>query len=41
MTHVDTLSRCHGVLVLEDNTFERTLSICQDRDKEIIDSRRS
>lgn len=35
MGHVDALSRCHSVLVLEGNTFERTLSICQDRDEEI------
>jgi len=36
MTHVDALSRCHSVLVLEGSTFERTLSICQDRDPEIL-----
>lgn len=35
MSHVDALSRCNGVLVLEANTFEQTLSIRQDRDKEI------
>jgi len=36
MTHVDALSRCHSILILEGNTFERTLSICQDRDPEIL-----
>lgn len=36
MNHVDALSRCHSVLVLEGSTFERTLSICQDRDEEIL-----
>nr|XP_012225735.1 PREDICTED: uncharacterized protein LOC105674166 [Linepithema humile] len=36
MAHVDALSRCHSVLVLEGSTFERTLSICQDRDAEIL-----
>ncbi|XP_018377468.1 PREDICTED: LOW QUALITY PROTEIN: uncharacterized protein K02A2.6-like [Trachymyrmex cornetzi] len=36
MSHVDALSRCHSILVLEGSTFERTLSICQDRDKEIL-----
>ena len=35
MSHVDALSRCHGVLVIEGNNFEQTLSICQDRDEEI------
>ncbi|XP_011859156.1 PREDICTED: uncharacterized protein K02A2.6-like [Vollenhovia emeryi] len=36
MSHVDALSRCHSVLVLEGSTFERTLSICQDRDTDIL-----
>lgn len=35
MNHVDALSRCHGVLVVEGNTFEQTLSTCQDKDPEI------
>lgn len=39
MSHVDALSRCHSVLVLEGSTFERTLSICQDRDEEIVNIR--
>lgn len=30
MAHVDALSRCHSVLVLEGSTLERTLSVCQD-----------
>lgn len=32
MSHVDALSRCHSILTLETNSFERTLSIQQDRD---------
>jgi len=36
MSHVDALSRCHSVLILEANSFERTLSIQQDRDAEIV-----
>lgn len=36
MSHVDALSRCHSVLVLEGSTLERTLSVCQDRDDEIL-----
>lgn len=40
MAHVDALSRCHSVLVLEGSTFERTLSICQDRDTEILKLRK-
>ncbi|CAK9833144.1 Transposon Tf2-8 polyprotein [Anthophora retusa] len=35
MNHVDALSRCHSVLVVEGNTFEQTLSVCQDKDPEI------
>lgn len=34
--HVDALSRCHSVLVLEGSTLERTLSVCQDRDDDIL-----
>lgn len=36
---MDALNRCHSVLVLESNTFERTLSICQDRYEEIFNIR--
>lgn len=36
MTHVDALSRCHSVLILEANSYELTLSIQQDRDSEIV-----
>ena len=36
MGHVDALSRCYSILVIEGNSFERTLSIQQDRDSEII-----
>lgn len=32
MSHVDALSRCYAILVLEGNTFERILSIKQDQD---------
>lgn len=39
MSHVDALSRCNSVLVLEANTFEQTLSIRQDKDKEICEIR--
>ncbi|XP_043263615.1 uncharacterized protein LOC122403885 [Colletes gigas] len=35
MNHVDALSRCHSVLVIEGNTFEQTLSVCQNKDPEI------
>lgn len=35
MTHVDALSRCNSISVLEGNTFERVLSIKQDQDPEI------
>lgn len=38
--NVDILNRCHTcVLVPEGNTFERILSICQDRDEEIVNIR--
>lgn len=36
MSHVDALSRCHSVLVIEGSTLERTRSVCQDRDEDII-----
>lgn len=39
MAHVDALSRCNSVLILEGNTFERTLSIKQDQDPEICEIR--
>lgn len=32
MPHVDALSRCTNVLVIEENTFEETLAIAQTRD---------
>jgi len=35
MIHVDALSRCNSILVLEGNTFEQTLSIRQDQDQTI------
>ena len=35
MSHVDALSRCHAVLVVESNTFEQTLALCQSRDEGI------
>lgn len=35
MRHVDALSRVHNVLVIEENSFERNLSIVQDRDDAI------
>jgi len=35
MRHVDALSRVHNVLVIEENSFERNLSIVQDRDEAI------
>jgi len=30
------LNRCHKMLILEGSIFERILSICQDRDEEIL-----
>lgn len=33
MSHVDALSRCHAILILEGNTFERILSVKQDKDE--------
>jgi len=35
MVHVDALSKCNSILVLEGNTFEQTLSIKQDQDQRI------
>jgi len=35
MRYVDTLSRVHNIFVIEENSFERNLSIIQDRDKTI------
>ena len=35
MGHVDALSRCHSVLVVEDNTFEQTLALHQHKDEKI------
>lgn len=35
MQHVDALSRNMSILVLEENTFEQNLSICQHRDRDI------
>lgn len=35
MAHVDALSRCNSILILEGNTFEQMLSIKQDQDAEI------
>lgn len=32
MSHVDALSRTNSVLVIEDNTFEFNLSVCQMQD---------
>lgn len=36
MMHVDALSRCNNILVLEGNTFEQNLSIKQNQDPDII-----
>ena len=41
MLHADGLSRMHGILVIEDNSFELNLSLCQSQDpyiKELRDS---
>lgn len=35
MPHVDALSRVNSVLVIEDNTFEFNLSVCQSQDVKI------
>lgn len=39
MGHVDALSRCHSILILEANTFERVLTIRQNQDPEIVSIR--
>lgn len=39
MRHVDALSRCHNILILEDNSFEQVLSIKQQTDPEILELR--
>lgn len=36
MGHVDALSRCHGILILESNTFEQILAVKQNIDNEIV-----
>jgi len=35
MAHIDALSRCNSILVLEGNTFEQVLSIKQNQNTEI------
>jgi len=35
MAHIDALSRCNNILVLEGNTFEQVLSIKQNQNTEI------
>lgn len=35
MSHVDGLSRSNGILVIEDNSFEFSLALCQGRDAKI------
>ena len=32
MQHVDALSRCHNIMIIESNTFEENLIICQNKD---------
>ncbi|CAK9800876.1 Transposon Ty3-I Gag-Pol polyprotein [Anthophora plagiata] len=39
MGHVDALSRCHNILVLECNTFEQVLALKQGQDKQICEIR--
>lgn len=36
MSHVDALSRCHSILILEANTFEQILIIKQNQDENIL-----
>lgn len=36
MQHVDALSRCHEIMIIETNTFEENLVICQNRDPKIM-----
>lgn len=35
MIHVDALSRCQDIMIIETNTFEENLVICQNRDPNI------
>jgi len=35
MQHVDALSRISNILVLEENTLEQNLSVCQNKDSAI------
>lgn len=39
MRHVDALSRCTNILVLEENSFEQTLALKQQTDKDILEVR--
>lgn len=39
MRHVDALSRATNIMIVEDNTFESNLIICQNRDQKIKDLR--
>uniref|UniRef100_A0A6V7JG98 RNA-directed DNA polymerase n=1 Tax=Bracon brevicornis TaxID=1563983 RepID=A0A6V7JG98_9HYME len=39
MQHVDALSRCTNILILEENPFELNLAICQNKDENIIEIR--
>lgn len=36
MQHVDSLSRCNEILMIDSNTFEENLIICQNRDNKIV-----
>jgi len=36
MGHVDALSRCHNILVLEANTFEQILAVKQGINENIV-----
>lgn len=40
MKHVDALSRCHSICILEANSLERTLLLKQDQDKVIQEIRK-
>ncbi|KAK9743594.1 Integrase zinc binding domain [Popillia japonica] len=40
MQHVDALSRCHSVLIIEENTLETNLILKQSQDREITELRR-
>lgn len=40
MRHVDALSRCHNILILEENSFEQLLSIKQYSDPSIVEMRK-